>query len=370
MTPRPAEGDELPSLLRALSRPEAYAHPVAAVEVRQTHISCVFLAGDFAYKLKKPKDFGFLDYSRLEDRVHFAEEEVRINRRLAPDVYLGLEWVRGGPAGPRLGGQGPVLDVLVKMRRLPDEATFLSRLRAGALGPGDLEELAARLVPFYAAAERGPRARSNAAASTVASNARENFDQLAPFAGRFLTEDELAELRGWTESWLRALTPLIESRAATRACETHGDLRLEHVYRLGPGAGGLVVIDAVEFSDRLRYADPAADLAFLVMELEREGAPSLGRRFVEHYVALSEDAELPRLIPFYVGYRALVRAKIELFKTEAPELPEEERRAAPARARPLLDLARRSLLAARADADDRAGGLADDLLRHAPDDEV
>lgn len=370
MTPRPDEPSRLVALIAALSRPQAYPHPVSGVEVRQTHISCVFLAGPFAYKLKKPIDFGFLDYSRLEDRVRFAEEEVRINRRLAPAVYLGLEWVREGPAGLGLGGEGPKVDVLVKMRRLPDEATFLARVRSARLAPLDLEQLAERLVPFYAAAERGPRAARYASVEVVRANALENFDQLSPFSGPSLPKDELAALRVATERRIDALSPLIEARAASHACETHGDLRLEHVYRLGDGVEGLVVIDGVEFSERLRFADPAADVAFLVMELEREGEALLAERFIARYVALSGDTELPRLLPLYVSYRALVRAKIELFKTEELELPSEDRAAAPRRARVLVDLARRLLLGAGAETDHRAGGLTDDLLRDAADDEV
>lgn len=344
MTPPLAEPDRLPRLIRALSTPEAYPHPVGPIEVRQTHISCVFLAGDFAYKLKKPIDFGFLDYSRLEARVHFAEEELRINRRLAPSVYLGLEWVRERDGRLGFFADGSPFEVAVKMRRLPDDATFLARLRRGVLSASDLGELAELLVAFYGRAERGPSAVTNASLAMVAANARENFTQLEPFRGAWLPDAELDELRRLTERGLDALGPLIEARARSHACETHGDLRLEHVYRLGEAPSDLVVIDAVEFSDRLRFADPAADLAFLVMELEREGAAALAQGFLERYVESSKDAELLPLIPFYVAYRALVRAKIECFKTEASELPATERQEAPGRVRSHLDLARRSLL--------------------------
>lgn len=343
--PPPLEMVELPRLIEALSRPEAYSHPVDEVLVRQTHISCVFLAGPYAYKLKKPVDLGFLDYRRLAQRVHFCEEEVRINRRLAQDVYIGTEWVRQRDGGLFFFGEGARVEVAVKMKRLPDAATFLGRLRAGAAVVSDYEQLADLLGSFYRSAERGPRAEENASLEVVAGNVRENFTQLMPFAGECFDEARLEAIRVQTELQLSRLGPLIARRAMSHACETHGDLRLEHVYRLAPGLSGLVVIDGVEFSERFRFADPAADIAFMVMELEREGAGELGRALVDRYVQISGDEEMRRLIPFYVAYRALVRAKIACFKTKEPELPVAVREAGPARVRAYLELARASLLA-------------------------
>ena len=345
MVPLP-EGEGLLRLIEALSHPKAYPHPVDRVEIRQTHISCVFLAGDYVYKVKKPVDLGFVDYLRLEDRRHFCEEEVRINRRLAPEVYLGTEWIRARDGALYFFGDGARIEIAVKMKRLPDSATFFERLRSGAGVVSDYEQLADLLWPFYRSAQRGPSAAQNAGLEVVAQNVRENFTQLSPFGGDCYEPALLEALRLESEAKLTKLGPTIQARSLTHACETHGYLRLEHVYRLGPGVSGLRVIDAVEFSERFRFSDPAADLAFLVMELEREGEAELGRAFLERYVTISGDREILRLMPFYVAYRALVRAKVACFKRTEAEIPAAVRDAVPRRVAAYLEIARRSLLAA------------------------
>ena len=169
---------ELGRIIEALSKPEAYPHEVDAVQIRQTHISVVFLAGAFAYKLKKPVDLGFLDFTTLEKRRHFCEEEVRLNRRLATAVYLGVV-----PITRRTGvieGDGEVVEWAVKMARLPEGTSLLDRLRRGEVDARLIETLAERVAAFHAAAERGPRVAAFGRFDVVAGNARENFDQAAP----------------------------------------------------------------------------------------------------------------------------------------------------------------------------------------------
>jgi aminoglycoside phosphotransferase family enzyme/predicted kinase len=310
---------DLPDLIALLSRPEAYPHPVPSVEVRQTHISVVFLAGAFAYKLKKPVDLGFLDFTTLERRRHFCDEETRLNRRLAPGVYLGVVPV----ARDGIEGRGEVIEWAVKMARLPDEASLRWHVRHGEVTPQQVEALARRIAEFHRTAESGERIAAFGRFEVVAGNARENFDQSRSHVGATVGRPVFDRLEELTEEALTRLRPLIESRAARGVPrDTHGDLRLEHVYLL---PDGLAVIDCVEFAERFRFADPVADAAFLVMDLLAEGRPDLARVFTDAYFAATGDAEGRRLLPFYVAYRAAVRGKVQGMKAGEPEVPTAEK---------------------------------------------
>jgi aminoglycoside phosphotransferase family enzyme/predicted kinase len=312
-------------LISGLSRPEAYPEPVPDVEVRQTHISAVFLAGRHAYKVKKPVGLGFLDFTTLDKRRHFCEEEVRVNRRLAPGVYLGVVPVVRDGAGLRFEGPGEPVEWAVKMARLPDEASLLSRLERGLLDARTLTALAQRLAAFHAEAQGGPHAAIFARFGAVAANARENLDQAAAQVGTTLSPALLSRLREVLESELDHLHGLIEARADRGvARDTHGDLRLEHVYQLDD----LVIIDAIEFNDRYRLADPVADVAFLVMDLASRQRADLARVFADAYFDAAHDPEGRELLAFYAAYRAMVRAKVRGLKAAESEVPYAQRVAA------------------------------------------
>jgi aminoglycoside phosphotransferase family enzyme/predicted kinase len=327
---------ELPRLIELLSAAAAYPHPVGQVEVHHTHVSVVFLAGAYAYKVKKPVGLGFLDFTTLARRRHFCAEEVRLNRRLAPSVYLGVVPVAETPAGVRVEGDGEAVEWAVKMTRLPAEATLERRLQRGEVGPAALGDLARKVAAFHARAERGARVSAFGRFDVVAGNARENFEQAAPQAGTTVSPAVLGRLRARTERALDRLRPLIEARAARGVPrDTHGDLHLDHVY-LFPGRpppDDLLVIDCIEFNERFRFADPVADMAFLVMDLAFHGRRDLAAAFAEAYFAASGDAEGAALLPFYTAYRAAVRGKVEGFEAGEGEVPEGERAAALARAR-------------------------------------
>lgn len=319
-----SKGMDLPALIAALSRPEVYPHPCpGGVEARQTHISAVFLAGDFAYKLKKPVDLGFVDFTTLDRRRHFCDEEVRLNRRLAPGVYLGVVPVARGGDGLRVEGTGQVVEWAVKMARLPDEASLQWHVRHGDVTPEQLDVLARRVADFHRTAESGEHVSAFGRFEVVAGNARENFAQSRGQVGVTVSRPVFERLEALTETSLAELRPLFEKRAAAGVPrDTHGDLRLDHVYLL---PDGFAVIDCVEFADRFRHADPVADAAFLVMDLLSEGRDDLARSFADAYVRASGDDEGRRLLPFYVAYRAAVRAKVEGMKAVAPEVPAADR---------------------------------------------
>ncbi len=327
---------ELPRLIEALSDPAAYPYSVRSVKVRQTHISAVFLAGPRAYKVKKPVNLGFLDFTTLAKRRHFCAEEVRLNRRLAPDVYLGVVPVTRAGDGLQVEGAGEVVEWAVKMQRLPDEATLERRLERGVVAVPHLEALARTVAGFHARAEAGKHVAAFGRFAVVAGNARENFAQSVGRVGTTVSPAVFARLRALTEEALTRLRPLIEARAARGVPrDTHGDLHLDHVYLFPdrPPPGDLVIIDCIEFNERFRYADPVADAAFLAMDLAFHGRRDLARAFAETYFRAAGDAEGRALLPFYTAYRAAVRGKVEGMELGEAEVPDAERAAALARAR-------------------------------------
>jgi aminoglycoside phosphotransferase family enzyme/predicted kinase len=329
--------DLLPALIEALSRPEAYPHPVDAVEIHQTHISVVFLAGRFAYKIKKPVNLGFVDCGTLQKRKHFCEEEVRLNRRLAPQVYLGVipitHLVSGGY---RFGGPGVAVEWAVQMKRLPADATLESRLLRGEVTPAQVRVLADRVAEFHCGAESNERISSFGRFAVVAENARENFKQAEALVGATVAPAVFERVRALTETHLQRCRSLIEARAGRGVPrDTHGDLHLDHAYLFPDETApdDLVIIDCIEFADRFRYADPVADMAFLAMDLAFHGRRDLAAIFADAYFAASGDADGRALLPFYSGYRAVVRAKVEGMELSEKEIDATERQDAEQRAR-------------------------------------
>ena len=280
---------DLAGMIEALSDPAAYprSHPADAVEVRQTHISVVFLAGPHAYKIKKPLALGFLDYSTPERRRHYCEQEVRLNRRLAPSVYLGVVPVTSDGTRVEMEGRGEVIEWAVKMERLPDDATLRERLRRGEIGGGQIEALARRIAAFHARAESGASISASGRLEVVARNARENFEESESLVGTTISRAVFERLEALTESTLAALGPLIEGRAGRGVPrDGHGDLRLDHVYLFPerPPPADMVIVDCIEFNERFRCADPIADMAFLAMDLTLHGRGDLARAFAEAYI--------------------------------------------------------------------------------------
>src|SRR5262249_32367588 len=214
---------ELGRMIETLSRPSAYSEPPGEVQVRQTHISVVFLAGRHAYKIKKPVALGFLDVSTREARRHFCAEEVRLNRRLAPQLHRGLGPVTRHGGGLRFGGEGEALEWAVQMERLPEEATLLNRLRRSEIDAGRVEILAQRVAAFHAAAETSPRIAAFARFDAIAANVRDNLKVADADMDNLIRRPVLERLCTRTEETLARLRPRIESRAARSiARDTHG----------------------------------------------------------------------------------------------------------------------------------------------------
>lgn len=312
----PAERDSVPDLVAGLLDPQAYPEPrPASVELVSTHISWVFLTATDAWKLKRPVTFPFLDFGTLERRRHFCEEEVRLGRRLAAGIYRGVVPVRK-TAGGYVFGDGdrdgaPIVEYAVRMRRLPDAWSARARLERGALGPGELRRLAARLARFYATADHVAGAGSVEAVTQLV---RGNVAELEPLAGACLQRDHLDAVTRAVRRDLEQVGELLEARrAAGRIRDGHGDLRLEHVYFTdaeADAAGDIVIVDALEFNGDLRCCDTALDACFFAMELEASGRSDLAAYFLYRFARESEDYDFYPLIDLYVCHRALVRAKV------------------------------------------------------------
>jgi aminoglycoside phosphotransferase family enzyme/predicted kinase len=282
---------------------------------RTTHASWVFLAGDDAWKVKRPVDLGFLDFTTLEGRRRACEDEVRLNRRLAPGIYLGVEPVRAAPDGVALGGGGPVVDWAVHMRRLPDDASAAALLGRGRLPPERLAELAAKLAAFLDTARPTPEL---GAPEVLRHNVDENFAQVEPFVGDLVERATFEDVRAFQLGAVASDPDRFAARvAAGRIREGHGDLRLEHVYFLPP-PDGVVAIDCIEFNERFRCGDAAGEAAFLAMELEAARRPDLAAGFLARFAEASDDFELYGVVDFYLSYRAWVRGKVAAFLTHDP----------------------------------------------------
>ncbi len=332
-------GDDQPELVRDLLRPEVYPDGVERVTLRVTHASWVFLTEAEVFKVKRPVDFGFLDYHTLEARQHACHEEVRLNARLAAEVYLGVLPVRRTRRGLSFVGDGPIVDWAVHMRRLPDAASAAALLARGDLHAAALESVAGRLAHFLGNA---PAAPSFGTPAGLVENVDENFAQTAPFVGSLLSRDTFDDVEAYQRGELAEHEARFAQRiAGERIREGHGDVRLEHIYfPAGGGRGDPVIIDAIEFNQRFRCADVAAEIAFPAMELDAAGRLDLADGLVARFAEASDDFGLYGVLDFYLSYRAWVRGKVAAFVAADPSTSPQLRAAKQAEARRFFDLAR------------------------------
>jgi uncharacterized protein len=298
--------------VRALLDPDAYSPPASAVELVQTHISYVLLAGQDVYKVKKPVNFGFLDFSTLAKRRHFCEEEVRLNQRGCPSIYLGVVPITRDASGYKLGGGGDVVDYAVHMRRLPAEGMMDGLLARGELTHAMVGRLAARLADFHAKAETSEAITRIGGFAGHTRHWQENFEQTRPFVGRTIPAARQRRIEEMVRRRLEEIEALCRRREAeglVRDC--HGDLRSDAVCFEPGSPDGICIFDCIEFNERYRWSDTGLDVGFLAMDLDFRGRGDLGDLFVGLYSAISGDKTLPAALPLYKAYRAYVRGKVE-----------------------------------------------------------
>ena len=312
------------TIVEGLLDPEAYPHAVDEVIHLQTHISSILLTGARAYKIKKPVDFGFLNFSTLELRELNCRREVDLNGRLAPDVYLGVEPVRFDGKRLTLGkGDGEIVDWAVAMKQLDGDHLGVGVLERGELTRDKLDDLVEILVPFYDNARRGPDVDTFGEIGAIKFNTDENFVQTDSYIGKLISRDRFEHIRRWTNQFFVEREELFERRILEgRVRECHGDLHLDNIFFSDPPT----VFDCIEFNDRLACGDVAMDVGFLAMDLDARGRPDLSQHFVDRFIEVSEDEDLRELMPFYKTYRAYVRAKVAAFTSEDPNLDDTEKR--------------------------------------------
>jgi aminoglycoside phosphotransferase family enzyme/predicted kinase len=316
-------------LIAAMLRPEFYPHNPSNVEFRQTHISYVFLAGPYVYKVKKAVKFPFLDYSTLEKRRHFYEEEVRLNRRLAPNTYLGTVGICRAKGSffldeKNLSDAESIVEFAVKMNRLPEDRMLTSLIRDASVKPEHIAEIAQKLAAFHEAAACDKSALYGSP-QVIASKVGDNFRETRRFIGRTIGKSSFDTIQSYSEGFLKENSALLERRLSeARVREGHGDLRAEHICLVND----IEIFDCVEFDEGLRYGDVASEAGFLSMDLDFLGEADLSTKFENAYASAARDPGLSALLPFYKCYRAYVRGKVESLKSEEQDLTEYERRQA------------------------------------------
>jgi aminoglycoside phosphotransferase family enzyme len=313
---------ELPVLIKALLNPGAYPEPPPRIELVQTQISYVFLAGDLVYKIKKPVDFGFLDFTTLEKRRHFCRKEVELNRRLCPDTYLGVVAVTKEKGNYTVGGRGKAEEYAVKMRRLPQQAMMDVLLTENKVTPEMIKQVARILAEFHRSAATGGEINEIGGINGVKKNTSENFEQTEKYAGSIVPRETFERVKDYTEGFIRKNTQFFRQRAEKgRIRDCHGDLHAAHICF----GEKICIYDCIEFIDRFRYTDVAAEIAFLAMDLDHYGRYDLSDIFVKAYVKESGDGELMKLLDFYKCYRAYVRFKIGCSQYDDPYIPADEK---------------------------------------------
>jgi hypothetical protein len=305
---RSSPGDSEPSLVAAMLDPSFYPGGVVQVSHKETHISHLFFAGNLAYKIKKPVRFSFLDFSTMARRRYFLQEEMLVNARLAPSVYLGVLPISYADGWWRLGSFDDPMEYALVMRRLPERRMLDFMLERGQANPQMMEMLAAVLARFHARSKTGLRISASGEPDAIRRLWEENLADIRAFVGRLLDSETLESVERFGARFLSVHRNLfIERVRSGRIREGHGDLHCEHVC-FAPE--GVQIFDAIEFSRRIRCCDVASEIAFLLMDLESRGAWELARDFLRSYVSLSNDARLLELLPFYKCHRALVRGKV------------------------------------------------------------
>ncbi len=323
-------------LPEGLLDPSAYLHPVGQITVVSTHISWVILTGPFAYKIKKPVDLGFLDYTTLAKRRRFCQAEVRLNRRLAPDMYLEVVPITFDRGRPKLGGVGPPVEYAVKMVQLPEERLLDRLVRADAIGSTEVSALGRLIAGFHRQAALGRPGEG--AFRTLWRNTQENFQQIESYIGRTISQRSLFRLKNYSEYFIEHHKGFLLRRTQDGCIrDGHGDLRTSNVFC----ADKLYVFDCIEFNRRFRVADTALDIAYLAMDFDWLGRSDLASECLASYQDVMQDPGLYEMLPFYKAYRAIVRGKVDSFRLDQADTTPQERVEAGARAREFFALAER-----------------------------
>lgn len=326
----------LPVMIKNLLRREAYSESPSEVRLVQTHISYVIITDRFVYKIKKPVNFGFLDFTSLGKRHFYCRRELELNRRLSPDIYLDVVEIRKRGSEFHYNGKGTVADYAVKMKRLPEERLMLDLLKKGKIDNNMIDRVAATIADFHNSARTNTIIAGYGETDVIKKNMEENFTQTVKYIDKTISKDSYERIKRYAENFIIEKADLLLHRMKEgKIKDCHGDIHMEHVCI----ADKIYIYDCIEFNDRFRYGDVASDMAFLAMDLDFHGKPDLSRRFAESYAEAADDRDIDELVNFYKCYRAYIRGKVDSFEIDDRNLSVEEKEEAMTKARRYFDLA-------------------------------
>ena len=311
----------IPVLIQQMMQPGFYPHSVKEpIQLIQTHISYVFLTGEYAYKVKKPMNFGFLNYSTLEQRKHFCHEELRLNQRGAAELYLEVLPIAGDEKQYQLGGTGEAVEYVLKMRQFPQEMLFVNLFEQGKLDDALMEEMGRVVAQYHANAATNDYIRKFGEVAQIRQAFDENYQQTEKYVGSLQTQAQFEETKQYTDSFFDERSPLFTSRIENNSIrECHGDLYMQNICLWHDK---ILLFDCIEFNEPFRFVDVMYDVAFAVMDFEAKHRPDLGNVFLNTYVEQTGDWEGLQLLPLYLSRQAYVRAKVNSFLMDDPGVPD------------------------------------------------
>ncbi len=303
---------------------DIFDHPVSHIQLIETHISWVILTGQYAYKIKKPVNFGFLDFSTLEKRQHYCDQELQLNRRLAPEIYLKVIAITGSKDHPSLKTRGKTIEYAVKMKQFPQAAQLDNMLASGKLNNDHIDAIAQMVTEFHQNTDVADDTMEYGSSNMIYQPVEENFTQIKTHLDTAVYADKLAKLEQWCNTEFLRLKPDFKLRKQDGFIrECHGDMHLRNLLWLD---GHAIAFDCIEFNPKLRWIDVISEVAFLVMDLHERKQLKLANHFLNTYLELTGDYEGLSVLPYYLCYRALVRAKVNALRLEQKDLSVEEKK--------------------------------------------
>ncbi len=322
-------------VVEALLKPEAYSQNPGKIELIQTHISFVFVTEKFVYKVKKAVNFDFLDFSTLENRRYFCEKELQLNRRLCPDIYLEVIPINKEDT-IKINGKGETIEYALKMKRLPQEKIMTFLLKENEVSKKTIDKIAALVADFHLKAQTNAEISQYGSLKIIKTNWDENFSQTQKYINQTIMQKEFQFTQNKVNNFMENNKVLFEARiAGNHIRDCHGDLHSGNIFI----TDRICIFDAIEFNDRFRYSDVAADVAFLAMDLDFQRRTDLSNYFIERYIEYSLDKQLNQLLDFYKCYRAYVRGKVISFKLGDQNITSQEKEAATKEASAYFQLA-------------------------------
>ncbi len=330
--------------IKQMLNPAIYPDATRTVRHLQTHISHIFITDDYVYKVKKPVDFGFLDFTTLDKRYFYCNEELRLNRRLSPDIYRDVVPIYQNDEGElSFSYTGNLTEYAVKMKHLPEDRMMSRLLVQGKVTESEIEMIASKVVRFHKEAARSNRIDQFGTVEAIRLNWLENLQQTERFISRTISQKEHQVIKEKSLHWLENNAGLFEQRINEGfICECDGDLHSENICL----DGDIHIFDCIEFNEKFRYGDTASDIAFLAMDLENHGRRDLAERFIEKYLKESSDLTLIQVLPLYLANRAFIRGKVESLRLDDPLINDEDKSAARVRATRFFRLAKGYLIRA------------------------